>query len=98
MVAVGLHSVGHFTFTLQFYWDISLFLDEGSDLILLGTSLNAVLENINLKIMGENHLPQGSVALEEKLFPVYGRKHSQNSLQHNFDLEEEKNVISILHF
>ena len=30
--------------------------------------------------MYENHLPQGSVALKEKLFPVYGREHSQNSL------------------
>ena len=40
--------------------------------------------------MGETNLSQGGVALVEKLFTVYGREHSQNSLKHNFDIYKKK--------
>ena len=59
---------------------------------------------MKLKSMDEVDLPQGSVALEEKLFPVYGREHSQNSLQmlkhyalyYNFGNMNRNRQISIL--
>ena len=40
---------------------------------------------MKLKSMDEVDLPQGSVALKEKLFPVDGREHSQDSLQNCFN-------------